>query len=168
MTSSQEGNQELCLALMHAESQDKVVALLEHVGYWSEDSVWRFLGDQEGNWSSIGNQQSEAVAALIEKIVNESTLVSSTLVSKLASIPRPQMRLSRFGQRCPDSSTPTVTPILNGLAGLCTGNRDRSYRRGSPSNGFSHRLPTCGWAPMLSRSPIKAKDRHRMPSQTHS
>ena len=81
MTSSQEGNQELCLALMHAESQDKVVALLEHVGYWSEDSVWRFLGDQEGNWSSIGNQQSEAVAALIEKIVNgiDSRLINACL-----------------------------------------------------------------------------------------
>lgn len=63
-------SKELCLALMRADSQEEVIALLEDAGYWNDDDAWRFLGDSEGNWSSIGNQQSEAVAALIEKIVN--------------------------------------------------------------------------------------------------
>jgi hypothetical protein len=32
--------------------------------------VWRYFDDNENNFSDIGNQQSEATAALIEKIVN--------------------------------------------------------------------------------------------------
>src|SRR3990172_6769856 len=61
MTSTSEATKELCLALMHADSQREAVTLLQDAGYWDDGDAWRFLGDQEGNWSSIGNQQSEAV-----------------------------------------------------------------------------------------------------------
>jgi hypothetical protein len=68
---------------MRADSQEEVVALLEDAGYWSDDDAWRYLGDQEGNWSAIGNQQSEAVASLIEKIVNgvDARLVNACLAT---------------------------------------------------------------------------------------
>jgi len=63
-------NSELCMTLMRADSESEVVALLTEAGYWDDPTAWRDLGDNENNYSSIGNQQSEAVAALIEKIVN--------------------------------------------------------------------------------------------------
>ncbi|MCZ7529634.1 MAG: hypothetical protein M5U31_04415 [Acidimicrobiia bacterium] len=61
---------ELCMSLMRADSEDEVVGLLEAAGYWDDPRYWRFLDDNEGNYSAIGNQQGEAVAALIEKLVN--------------------------------------------------------------------------------------------------
>ena len=61
---------ELCLSLMKADSEDEVLDLLQQAGYWQDRRVWRFLGDTENNFGPIGNQQSESVAALIEKLVN--------------------------------------------------------------------------------------------------
>ncbi|MCQ3805595.1 MAG: hypothetical protein KTV45_16175 [Acidimicrobiia bacterium] len=63
-------NAQLCLALMRADTEDTVVELLQVSGYWDKPSAWRYLGDQENNYSSIGNQQSNAIPALIEKLVN--------------------------------------------------------------------------------------------------
>lgn len=63
-------NEQLCLALMRADTESDVVTILTEAGYWDDDQAWRFLGDNDNNWSSIGNQQSEAVAALIEKVIN--------------------------------------------------------------------------------------------------
>lgn len=60
----------LALALMKADSEEEVVALLQAAGYWEDSDLWRYLGDTENNFGSIGNQQSEAVAALIEKLIN--------------------------------------------------------------------------------------------------
>jgi hypothetical protein len=61
---------DLCLALMRADTQTEVVELLTNAGYWDDSDAWRYVGDIENNFSGIGNQQSEAVAALIEKVVN--------------------------------------------------------------------------------------------------
>ena len=55
---------------MRANTEDQVVDLLQQAGYWHDQRVWRFLGDTENNFGPIGNQQSESVAALIEKLVN--------------------------------------------------------------------------------------------------
>ena len=63
-------NARLCLALMRADTEDKVVELLQASGYWDKPSAWQYLGDKENNYSSIGNQQSNAVSALIEKLIN--------------------------------------------------------------------------------------------------
>jgi hypothetical protein len=72
---------DLCLALMRADTQDEVVKLLTDAGYWNQTDAWRYVGDNENNFSGIGNQQSEAVAALIEKIVNaeDARLVNACL-----------------------------------------------------------------------------------------
>src|SRR6266849_6128291 len=61
---------DLCLALMRADTQTEVVELLTSAGHWDDGDAWRYVGDIENNFSGIGNQQSEAVAALIEKVVN--------------------------------------------------------------------------------------------------
>lgn len=68
---------------MRADTEDEVVALLEEAGYWDDPSVWRFLGDAENNFSSIGNQQSEAIAALVEKVINggDARLINACLAA---------------------------------------------------------------------------------------
>jgi len=60
----------LCRALMRSDREDKIVELLSESGYWTKPAVWRYLGDNDNNYSGIGNQQSESVAALTEKLIN--------------------------------------------------------------------------------------------------
>jgi len=66
----QERVKELCLGLLRADTEDEVVKLLKDAGYWDRVDVWRQYGDTEGNWATIGNQQSRPEAALVEKIIN--------------------------------------------------------------------------------------------------
>ena len=62
---------ELCEQLLKAESENKAAEILQHDGYGLDnESVWRPLGDMENNFSTVGNQQTEATAALVEKIIN--------------------------------------------------------------------------------------------------
>ena len=61
---------DLCMALMRADREEEVITILRDAGLWEDPSLWRYLGDNDNNYSSIGNQQSEAIAALIEKLVN--------------------------------------------------------------------------------------------------
>lgn len=56
--------------LLHAESEQEVVKLLTKAGYWNNHSAWREFGDNENNFSVIGNQQSNPGAAMVEKFVN--------------------------------------------------------------------------------------------------
>jgi len=63
-------NKSLCLALIKAETEEDVVKILHSQGYWNDDSVWHDFGDNENNFSTIGNQQSRADTALVEKIIN--------------------------------------------------------------------------------------------------
>jgi hypothetical protein len=58
------------MALMRADTEQEVVSLLSAAGYWEDFGAWRPINDEENNFSTIGNQQSEAVAAFVEKIVN--------------------------------------------------------------------------------------------------
>jgi hypothetical protein len=78
-------NDELCMALMRADSEAEVVDLLTECGFWDDPNVWRYLGDNDYNYSSIGNQQSEAVAALIEKVVNgvDARLMNAAWVARI-------------------------------------------------------------------------------------
>lgn len=61
---------QLALALAGCENEVEVISLLEAEGLWDSPANWRSFGDNDNNWSTIGNQQSEADAALVEKIVN--------------------------------------------------------------------------------------------------
>src|SRR5215471_12442333 len=63
-------NAELCMSLMQADTEAEVVSILQEEGYWDNQRAWRPVGDNSNNFATIGNQQSEAIAALVEKIVN--------------------------------------------------------------------------------------------------
>lgn len=61
---------ELCLALLGAESEEEILRILKNYGYWNDQTAWRLFGDNENNFSIIGNQQSSPVAAMVEKFIN--------------------------------------------------------------------------------------------------
>src|SRR5438874_961930 len=68
MTSEQ--NRDLFTRLLHADFEDEVIDILKEAGYWNNRSAWRLFGDNENNYSTIGNQQAKPDAALVEKVVN--------------------------------------------------------------------------------------------------
>ncbi len=80
-----EQKRKLCLDLMHADSAEEVISILKAVGYWEDKGVWRLYGDRENNFSTIGNQQNRADAALVEKIVNavDARLMNACLARKI-------------------------------------------------------------------------------------
>ena len=61
---------ELAERLLHANSEGEVILALTEAGYWHDASAWRPLGDRDGNFATIGNQQARPEAALVEKVVN--------------------------------------------------------------------------------------------------
>lgn len=63
-------NAELCMRLMRADTEVEVMSILRDAGYWDNPFAWRPIGGDTNNFATIGNQQSEAIAALVEKIVN--------------------------------------------------------------------------------------------------
>lgn len=63
-------NAALCMRLMRADSESEVTEILREAGYWDDDDAWRLFSDSDNSFSVIGNQQAEAVAAFVEKIVN--------------------------------------------------------------------------------------------------
>ena len=62
--------QQFCIDLLQADTEDQVIGLLEERGYWDKPDAWRPFGDREDNFSTIGNQSSNADGALVEKLVN--------------------------------------------------------------------------------------------------
>lgn len=64
------GNKELCLKLVKADYEKDVMNILKSAGYWDDPEVWQYYGNNENNFATIGNQQSSADSALVEKIIN--------------------------------------------------------------------------------------------------
>jgi hypothetical protein len=64
------GTRELYDRLLRADTEAEVIEILKEGGYWDNPAVWRFYGDQPENWATVGNQQSRAEQALIEKTMN--------------------------------------------------------------------------------------------------
>ena len=60
----------LCFELMRADTEAEVIDLLKQAGYWDDPTAWRLFSDNDNSFRIIGNQQAEAIAAFIEKIVN--------------------------------------------------------------------------------------------------
>jgi hypothetical protein len=106
---------ELCLGLLHAETEDEVISLLQKVGYWDDLAVWRHYGDQENNWGQSGNQQSLAEAALAEKIVNS---VDARLINECL-----ERAIDPKGPEAPKSIREAVARFFEGGTGkkLATG-----------------------------------------------
>jgi hypothetical protein len=67
---NQKQTQELCLQLLHADTETAVIEILRRGGFWDNPDSWRLYGDKEGNFAQAGNQQALPEAALVEKIVN--------------------------------------------------------------------------------------------------
>jgi hypothetical protein len=55
---------------MKSDTEEEVINLLKDANYWDNLAVWRFYGDRETNYNTIGNQRSRPDAALVEKLVN--------------------------------------------------------------------------------------------------
>jgi hypothetical protein len=68
--SKDQGLKQLCLRLAKSESEDEVINILKNAGYWDNQSNWRFYGNIENNFSTIGNQQSLPESAIVEKLIN--------------------------------------------------------------------------------------------------
>lgn len=60
----------LCMELFSANSEAEVTATLERYNLWDSPEYWHDFGDDENNFATIGNQQSNPDSALVEKIVN--------------------------------------------------------------------------------------------------
>lgn len=56
--------------LLRSPDEAAVEAALKRVRLWDDSSAWRDLGDLENNFSTIGNQQANPEAALVEKLIN--------------------------------------------------------------------------------------------------
>lgn len=69
-TFESEQAKDLCLGLLRADTAQEVVTILKTAGLWDDPDAWRLFSDTENNYSSIGNQQADAVAAFIEKLIN--------------------------------------------------------------------------------------------------
>ena len=61
---------ELAMRLASAETEDQVIKILKEEKLWDDMSRWSPFGGNENNLSIIGNQQSSADAALVEKLIN--------------------------------------------------------------------------------------------------
>lgn len=61
---------EFCMTVTRADTEEEVIRILRKSGYWDDPSAWKYYGDNENNFATIGNQQSSPEAALVEKIVN--------------------------------------------------------------------------------------------------
>lgn len=60
----------LLLKLLQADSEAEVTGILDAAGYLESKEYWQPLGQTEGNWGIVGNQQSQSAPALADKIVN--------------------------------------------------------------------------------------------------
>jgi hypothetical protein len=72
----------LCVSLIKSDTEAEVIQLLTDAGYWDDAAAWRYYGDYENNFNTIGNQQSRPDAALVEKLVNseDARLMNECLV----------------------------------------------------------------------------------------
>ena len=64
--------------LVEANTALDVKRILSEEGYWNDPCAWRPFADNENNYSQIGNQQGEPVAALVEKLINS---IDATLMN---------------------------------------------------------------------------------------
>lgn len=98
---------DLCERLIHADSEEEVIGILESASYWDNPQCWRDLGDRKGNYGTSGAQQSLAVAALVEKLVNavDARLMNECLLQ----------RFKLEGPSAPPSVRHAVAKFIQGL-----------------------------------------------------
>lgn len=102
-------NRELAIKLATTEKEEDIVELLKDLKYWSNHKCWHPFGDNENNFSIIGNQQSKADAALVEKLINsvDAILIKECLIRGID----PQ------GQKSPQTMTEALHRFFNIIDG---------------------------------------------------
>lgn len=65
-----EETKQLCLDLIHANTEDEVINILKKHDFWDDPTIWRCYSNKENNYSIIGVQQNNPEAALVEKLIN--------------------------------------------------------------------------------------------------
>jgi hypothetical protein len=103
MKSDSNKTKELCLELIRADTEAEVISLLRTAGYWDDANAWRYLGDEEFNYSSVGNQQSRAEQAIIEKLINSIDAKLIAEVRRSGCLP-----LTGSGPQAPNTLTTIV------------------------------------------------------------
>ncbi len=100
---------QLALDLLHTDDEQQVIAILSNAGYWDNPDAWRDYGDIEGNFSTIGNQQSRPEAALVEKLVNsvDARLLNACLESGI----------DPTSEAAPPNIRDAVANLFNGTGG---------------------------------------------------
>jgi hypothetical protein len=132
---------QLCLSLVEADTEEEVIAHLRAAGYWDESAAWRFYGDYENNFNTIGNQQSRPDAALVEKLVNsvDARLMNQCLIRGVSpdatSAPKSiREAVALFFEDNPDAATAGLirewlpskrTEVAQGITLAATGARPR-------------------------------------------
>ncbi|MBT6914992.1 MAG: hypothetical protein HOA38_06085 [Candidatus Marinimicrobia bacterium] len=61
---------QLAISLAKSGTEEEAVKVLIEAGLWDNNEAWEEFDGSSGNWSTIGNQQSEADSALVEKVIN--------------------------------------------------------------------------------------------------
>ena len=59
--------------LLFSENEDEVISVLKKYNYWNigdSSKDWKYFGDNEANYSTINNQNTNEYGALVEKLVN--------------------------------------------------------------------------------------------------
>ncbi len=82
---------ELVLKFVKAESEEDLEMILKQYELW-EASNWKYFGGRENNYSTIGNQQSDAISALIEKVVNSGDAILIKECLKNGIVPRDKVK----------------------------------------------------------------------------
>ena len=72
-----DNNKDLCLQLIHAETEEEVKTILHQYGYWGDSDEywddsenWRDFADNKKVWATAGNQSANSDYALVEKLTN--------------------------------------------------------------------------------------------------
>ena len=75
---------QFALDLFHADDEDSIEKILSKHNLWADEN-WHPLGDNENNYSIIGNQQDDPIKSLVEKIVNsiDAVLMKESLVRNI-------------------------------------------------------------------------------------
>ena len=99
----------LCMDLIKAESEADAINILTHAGYWEDESAWDHYGNNESNFSEIGNQAANADAAIVEKYINS---VDAMLLAKCAE----------SGKKADSEAAPqSISEALNDYFGITNG-----------------------------------------------
>ena len=138
MTTDHSTLRDLCLALMRADTERDVIELLEVAGYWSNQAAWRWLGDAKHNYSTVGNQQSRAEQAIVEKLINsmDARLMAEARLAKCLPLSESEPQAEDTPQSVAEARQRFFGDQLGNLETLSRGITVAATAPGTPKQGF--------------------------------